>query len=47
MEFGSYKFYKKSNLIMSDKALTKWQKEARERRELKEAEFHLNCSIID
>ena len=33
--------------IINGKPLTKKQKEAKERREQKEAEFHLKCSIID
>ena len=48
--FVSKKFYKTSeaiDIIMNGKPLTKKQKETKERREHKEAEFWFKCSIID
>ena len=50
MAFATRKFYKGSeaiDAIMNGKPLTKKQKEAKEKREQKEAEFRLKCSIID
>ena len=50
MAFATRKFYKGSeaiDAIMNGKPLTKKQKGAKEKREQKEAEFRLKCSIID